>query len=63
MPNETIEAVNWALQQTYIDQFGNQKPITKEAAQQFVDKVREYFNTNNIVYETFSYDDLIPFLS
>jgi len=58
MPNETQQAINWALNQ--IDESNN--PITKETCHSLVDKVREYFNTNNIPYNTFSYDDLLPFL-
>lgn len=63
MPIETQEAVNWALQQTFDDGFGNQIQVTKEMPSVVVDKVREYFNQNNIEYSTFSFDDLIPFLN
>jgi hypothetical protein len=58
MPTQTQEAVNWALTQK--DENGN--AIAKNTPQTLVDKVREYFNTNNIPYPTFSYDDLLPFL-
>lgn len=47
MPNETKDAVLWALSQ---------------GEHGLVDKVREYFNNNEIEYETFTFDDLIPFL-
>ena len=53
MPSETKQAIEWALQQD---------GITKETYHQLVDKVREYFNTNNIPYDSFSYDDIMPYL-
>ena len=60
MPNETKQAIEWALtQQT--NECGY--PITVEMAHELVDKIRDYFNTNNIEYNAFSYDDLIPFLA
>ena len=52
MPIETQDAINWALQEM---------PEGHEFYE-IVDKVREYFNVNSIVYNTFSYDDLRPFL-
>ena len=51
MPKETKQAVEWALEQ--LDTFDNHS---------LVDKVREYFNANGIVYGTFSYSDLTPYL-
>ena len=63
MPIETKDAVNWALKQTYDDGFGNQVPVTKDTPQALVDHVRQYFNDNGIAYNTFNYDDLIPFLN
>jgi len=51
MPEETTNAIIWA--QTQLDELD---PHT------LVDKVREYFNENGVEYDTFSYDDLIPFL-
>ena len=51
MPQETKQAVEWALTQLI--------EINNHA---MVDKVREYFNQHNIEYDTFSYDDLIPYL-
>ena len=52
MPEETKQAIEWAL--TQLDEIQNSD---------LVDKVREYFNNNEIEYETFSFDDLIPFLA
>ena len=63
MPTEMQQAVQWALQQTYTDMFGNKQPITKDDPQRLVDTVRQYFNTNNIAYSTFSYEDLLTFLN
>lgn len=54
MPIETQNAVIWALQE---------EGITKETYHQLVDKVREYFNINSIVYDSFCYVDLIPYLT
>ena len=48
------DAVKWAL---------GQEGITNETCHQLVDKVREYFNAHNITYESFSYDDLVPYLT
>lgn len=58
MPEQTQQALIWALQEK--DAEGN--AISKNNAHILVDKVREYFNINNIEYSTFSYDDLIPYL-
>jgi len=55
-------AVNWALQQQYEIEEGVFIPVSKDIPFTVVDKVREYFNTNNVEYDTFSYDDLIPYL-
>ena len=52
------QAIQWALTQK--DEMGNQ--ITSKDGQLLVDKVREYFNNNDIEYDTFSYVDLIPYL-
>ena len=54
MPGETKQAVDWAVKQ---------EGVRLDEPWTVVDKVREYFNANSIVYETFSYDDLEPFLS
>lgn len=61
MPNETINAVNWALQQNVEGPYGPYQ-VTVDTPSELVDKVREYFNTNNIQYSTFSYNDLKPYL-
>jgi len=61
MPIETQEAVNFAIQYEYVDEFG----ILHKASEEnylLVDKVRAYFNTHEIEYSTFSYDDLVPYL-
>lgn len=50
MPIETNDAITWALLQL------------PENEHELVDKVREYFNTNVVVYLTFSYNDLVPYL-
>lgn len=63
MPEQTQQAIKWALQQTWADAFGQIHQVSSDNAQHLTDKVRDYFNTNNIVYDTFSYDDLIPYLS
>lgn len=64
MPIETLQAIEWALMQQYMDYgTGETFPVTLETPQPLVDKVREYFNTKKITYGTFSYDDLLPFLS
>ena len=62
MPEETQQAVNWSLQQIIKDEFGKEIHVTKENHQAIVDKVREYFNKNNIEYPTFSYEDLKQYL-
>jgi len=51
MPVQTQEAVDWAIAQGAVD------------PHDIVDKVREYFNSNGVVYDTFSYDDLVPFFN
>lgn len=61
MPNETKQAVEWALQQEVESPFGLIQ-VTKEYKQLLVDKVREYFNENSIEYSSFSYSDLEPYL-
>lgn len=63
MPNETLQAIEWALTQTVVYDSGEEIEVTKETKTELVDKVREYFNNNNIEYSTFSYNDLIPYLS
>ena len=46
------EAIRWALEELKGTQF---------VEHDLVDKVREYFNTNNINYDTCSYGDLVPY--
>ena len=54
------EAVNWAKDQ-YIVSLGIKIYATEESFV-MVDKVREYFNENNIEYESFDFNTLKPFL-
>lgn len=61
MPNETQEAVNWAITYSYTDEYGMERKASEENWL-LVDKVREYFNTHNIEYGNFSYDDLVPYI-
>ena len=56
--NEMNEAVAWALQQQYEIEQGVFMPVSIEHPFTVVDKVREYLNTNSIVYDTFSFADL-----
>jgi len=62
MPAGTQAAVEWALQQSYTDSLGIERPVTKDTPHELVDKVREYFNMNKIAYGSFSFSDLEPFL-
>ncbi|QHT61702.1 hypothetical protein GXP70_18125 [Paenibacillus lycopersici] len=57
MPEETAEAVAWALQQSIVVD-GDAYPVKKDTCQMLVDKVSEYFNTNHIDYGSFSYADI-----
>lgn len=57
-PVQIKDAITWSLMQK--DSEGN--AITKDDCQHLVDAVRQYFNNNNVVYSTFSYDDVIPYL-
>jgi hypothetical protein len=59
MPKETLQAIEWALTQTYQIGDGTAYPITKDTPHYVVDKVREYFNTNFISYASFSFTDLL----
>ena len=58
MPEETRDAIQWALTQDTQD--GGQ--VTVDMHHILVEKVREYFNSNSVEYGSFSYIDLIPFL-
>ena len=51
MTNELKLAIEWAMEQS--------DELTDHL---LVDLVREYFNNNEIEYETFCYEDLIPYL-
>lgn len=62
MPVETKQAVEWALSQTVVYSNGEEIEVTKHTKTELVDMVREYFNSHNIEYSTFSYDDLIPYI-
>lgn len=62
MPNETKQAISWALTQIVVYPNREEIKVTKETKTELVDEVREYFNNHNIEYNTFSYDDLIPYL-
>lgn len=63
MPIETINAVEWALQQTFTNSNGDICLVSKDTPQELTDKVREYFNTKSIPYDTFSFNDLIHFFN
>jgi hypothetical protein len=63
MPLETQLAIDWALQQNTAIDNDIVVQVTKDTPHFLVDKVREYFNTNDIEYSAFSYEDLIPFLN
>jgi len=62
MPNETQQAINWALTQSSTDEFGQNQIVTKATLHWLVHYVREFFNIHNIPYSSFSYDDLVPFI-
>lgn len=62
MLEEINQAIAWALQQTITSDTGHVINVTSNTKHLLVDKVREYFNNNNIQYDTFSYDDLAPYL-
>lgn len=53
MPEQTLQAIEWAL---------NQEGVSKDSPHELVDKTREYFNINSVTYNSFSYDDLKPYL-
>lgn len=62
MPMETKQAIDWALNQTYENEFGEKEKVENDN-QMIVDYVRKYFNDNNIEYDTFSFKDLEPLLN
>ncbi|MFA4834918.1 MAG: hypothetical protein WC749_02435 [Dehalococcoidia bacterium] len=59
-------AIEWALQQSITLNEGTvgaeSFAVTKNTHRFLVDKVREYFNIKGIPYNTFSYEDLVPYL-
>lgn len=65
MPEETTAAVEWALHQSMTVE-GIECPVVGQDGE--VDQhllthfVREYFNTNKVVYSSFSAADLLPYL-
>ena len=61
MPEETAQAVSWALERTWVDGDREVK-VTPDTPHALVCMVREYFNDNDVKYSTFSYDDLVPYL-
>lgn len=64
MPEKTQQAVDWALQQTWVRASdGKEIDVTKNEPIALTTKVREYFNENNIEYSTFSFSELIPYLT
>lgn len=60
--NTLLLAIEWALTQSVDYGDGAIVQVTKNTPCELVDKVREYFNTNSSEYDTFSYDDLLPYL-
>lgn len=62
MPIQTQEAVNWALTQKIVYEWGEEFQITANTPHYIVDFVRKYFNENAIEYGAFSFSDLESFL-
>ncbi|MCE4052034.1 hypothetical protein [Bacillus sp. Au-Bac7] len=58
MPEETPQAIEWALKQ----EDWEHNPVTKDNPTGLVDAVRQYFNEHNIAYNSFAYDDLVLYL-
>lgn len=58
MPEQTSDAIEWALTQTFMDGLGRVVAVTMDTPIYLVDKVRLYFNQHGIEYGQFSYDDL-----
>jgi hypothetical protein len=55
-------AIEWALEQEYEDDLTNEKiPITKDSFL-LVDKIREYFNQEDINCEPLCYEDIQKYL-
>jgi len=57
MPEQTPQAIEWALQQEF-----DGEPVTVDNPHGLVHWVGEYFNMHSIPYGTFSFDDLVPYL-
>lgn len=66
MPKETVQAIQWALQQTYnagSPRATDIRPVTASTPHALVDAVREYFNAHAVTYPTFGFADLNPFIA
>lgn len=67
MPEETQDAVNWALKQK-VEVFEGVWVYTKDPetgeiySPYLVDYTRQYFNEHDVDYSTFDYNDLVPYL-
>jgi len=61
MQEKMQEAVDWALNQKY-ELDGELVIVSKETPHFLVEKVREYLNRHAIEYDSFCYEDLIPYL-
>lgn len=61
MPEETAQAIEWSLQQEVVYPWGQTVKVSKDNPPLLVDYVRQYFNDNNIDYNTFSYSDLLSY--
>ena len=59
----TDKAVQWAIEQEIEVAPNEFVPVSSDPRTFLVDKVREYFNNNNVDYETFSYKDIEPYLN
>lgn len=62
MPNETLNAINWALGQEFDWGDGITVTVTKNAPHELVTLVSRYFYDNNIQNSGFSHADLMPYL-
>lgn len=63
MPKRTQEAVDWSLGRKITNAWGFKIEITKDEPIYLVESVRDYFNSNDIEYGSFSYDDLTPYFN
>lgn len=62
MPVEISNAIDWAIGHEIEYGQGERVVVSKETMHALVDKVREFFNINNIGYSEFSYKDLKPYI-